>query len=204
MNPRPRLVIASLNRAKSAEITRILRREGLEFDLIALADLPPIELPLEDAATFSANAAAKATHVARATGLPVVADDSGLQVHALGGQPGIRSARYAGDHATDEDRNQKLLHRMQGLPDDQRRARFHCAAAFATPHGDLLVTEEVCEGKIAPAPAGHHGFGYDPVFIPDGYTCTMAQLTPAQKDAISHRGQAFRALAKLIRERLQR
>ncbi len=92
---------------------------------------------------------------------------------------------------------------MQGLPDDQRRARFRCAAAWATPEGEVLVTEGVCEGKIAPAPAGHRGFGYDPIFIPDGYACTMAQLTPDQKDAISHRAQAFRALAKLIRERLQ-
>jgi len=196
-----RLVVASLNRAKACEIARILRDEQLDFEVVSLADFPEIALPPETGATFAANAVAKARHVAEATGLSAVADDSGLEVDALGGEPGIRSARFAGEGATDEDRYRKVLCLMEDVPDDRRRARFRCAAAFAAPEGDELLAEGVCEGRIARDAAGTGGFGYDPIFIPEGHECTMAQLTADEKHAISHRGRALRRLATLLRRR---
>lgn len=201
MSRRPRLVVASLNPAKANEIADILAGEGLDYEVVSLADFPGVALPPERGATFAANAAAKARFAARATGLPAVADDSGIEVEALGGEPGVRSARYAGEGADDEERWRKLLARMADLPSHRRRARFRCAAAYAEPEGEVVLAEGACPGRIAQEPAGRGGFGYDPVFIPDGYSLTMAQLTPAQKHAISHRGRALRLLARLIRER---
>lgn len=194
-----RLVVASLNRAKAREIARILRAEDLDREVVSLADFPDITLPPETGATFAANAVVKARYVAEATGLSAVADDSGLEVDALGGEPGIRSARFAGEDATDEDRYRKVLYLMEDVPEGRRQARFRCAAAFAAPEGDELLAEGVCEGRIAREAAGTGGFGYDPIFIPDGRECTMAQLTAEEKHAISHRGRALRLLAKLLR-----
>lgn len=196
-----RLVVASLNRAKAREIARILCDEELDFEVVSLADFPELSLPPETGATFAANAVAKARHVAEATGLSAIADDSGLEVDALGGEPGIRSARFSGEGATDEDRYRKVLCLMEDVPDDRRGARFQCAAAFAAPEGDELLAEGVCEGRIAGEAAGTGGFGYDPIFVPDGHECTMAQLTAEEKHAISHRGRALRRLAKLLRRR---
>ncbi len=196
-----RLVVASRNRAKAREIARILCDEELDFGVVSLADFPELCLPPETGATFAANAVAKARHVAEATGLSAIADDSGLEVDALGGEPGIRSARFSGEGATDEDRYRKVLCLMEDVPDDRRRARFQCAAAFAAAEGDELLAEGVCEGRIAREAAGAGGFGYDPIFVPDGHECTMAQLTAEEKHAISHRGRALRRLAKLLRRR---
>jgi XTP/dITP diphosphohydrolase len=198
-SPGGRLLVASLNRTKAREIARILRDEKLDFEVLSLADFPNVTLPPETGATFAANARAKASHAARATGIPSIADDSGLEVDALRGEPGIRSARFAGEGASDEDRFRKVLGLMENVPDDRRRARFRCAAAFAAPNGDELLAEGVCEGRIARTAAGTGGFGYDPIFIPEGYQCTMAQLTAEQKHAISHRGRALRRLAGLLR-----
>ena len=203
MTRRPRLVLASLNRAKAAEIARILSDEGTDFEVLSLADFPQVELPPETGATFPDNALAKARHAAAALGMAAAADDSGLEVDALGGAPGVLSARYAGEAASDEDRCRKLLAAMLEVPHDRRAARFHCAAAYATPEGQVLLAEGTCEGTIAREPSGSGGFGYDPVFIPQGEERTMAQLTSAEKHAISHRGHAFRKLAKLIREQLE-
>lgn len=202
MNQPRRLVVASRNRAKAAEIAQILAEEGLGFKIISLADLPEVVLPTETGGTFAANAVEKAKAAARATGLPAIADDSGLEVDALGGEPGIRSARYAGEQAGDADRYRKVLGLMAEVPDGRRGARFRCAAAYAEPEGEVLLAEGTCEGRIAQRPAGAGGFGYDPIFIPEGYEITMAQLTPTQKHRISHRGRALRLLANLIRERL--
>jgi XTP/dITP diphosphohydrolase len=196
-------VIASRNRAKAAEVARILADAGVECHLVSLADFPEATLPPETGATFAENALAKAEHAALATGLPAVADDSGLEVNALGGQPGITSARYAGEEATDEDCYGKVLELLRDVPDERRGARFRCAAAYATPEGKTVLAEGICEGCIAQQPAGTAGFGYDPIFIPRGDTRTMAQLSAAEKHAISHRGRAFRLLARLIRDRLE-
>lgn len=195
-----RLVVASRNPAKVREIAEILAEEGLSVEVVSLAELADVELPPETGLTFAANAAAKAQQVCRTTGLPAIADDSGLEVDALGGEPGIRSARYAGEEASDEDRLRKVLDLMAEAPDRLRRARFRCAAAYADPEGNAMLAEGTCQGRIAREPAGSGGFGYDPVFVPDGYAVTMAQLTAEQKHRISHRGRALRLLARMIRE----
>lgn len=197
-----RLLVGSRNPAKAAEIAQILRDEGIEFAVVGLAEFPDISLPPETGSTFAANAAAKAKHAAEAAGLPAVADDSGLEVEALDGAPGIMSARYLGERATDEERSRKILELLADLPDHRRRARFRCAAAYAEPDAEALLAEGVCQGRIARQPVGRGGFGYDPIFIPDGEARTMAQLTSAQKHDISHRGRALRLLARLIREHL--
>ncbi len=194
------LVVASQNRAKAAEIAAILQSEGLDLEVVSLADFPDVVLPEETGLTFSENAIAKAKHAAAATGVAAVADDSGLEVDALGGEPGVMSARYGGPGASDEDRYRKALRLLEGVPDAGRTARFRCAAAYASPAGEILLAEGTIEGNIAREPAGSGGFGYDPVFMALGETRTMAQLTPEEKHAISHRGRAFRALAKLMRE----
>ncbi len=197
-----RLVVASHNRAKGAEIQHILAGEGLEFDVVSLADFPGVELPPETGRTFGENAMLKAEHAAKATGLPAIADDSGLEVDTLDGAPGILSARYGGEGASDRDRYEKVLSLLREIPDESRSARFRCAAAYVEPSGDTVLAEGTCEGRIAVEPAGSGGFGYDPIFVPDGETRTMAQLRPDQKHTISHRGRAFRALAGLLRKRL--
>jgi XTP/dITP diphosphohydrolase len=197
-----RVVIASHNRAKAVEVAQILHDAGVECEAVGLADLPDVTLPPETGATFAENAIAKAEHVARAAGLPAVGDDSGLEVDALDGEPGIMSARYAGEEAGDEDRWRKVLDLMRDVPDPARRARFRCAAAYAAPGEDTLLAEGSCEGSIAHEGVGSGGFGYDPIFVPERGDRTMAQLTPAEKHAISHRGRALRLLAKLIREHL--
>jgi XTP/dITP diphosphohydrolase len=197
-----RLLVASRNRAKAAEIAAILQQQGLELEVVSLADFPDVALPPETGQTFAENAIAKAKHAAAATGLPAVADDSGLEADALGGEPGVMSARYGGPGATDGDRYRKVLALLRDVPEARRTARFRCAAAYATPDGEVLLAEGIVEGRVATEPAGSGGFGYDPVFVPEGETRTMAQLTSAEKHAISHRGRAFRALAKLIRGRL--
>ncbi len=195
MRQRIRLVVASHNRAKAAEIERILRDEGLELDAVSLADFPDVAPPPEIGQTFAENAMLKAEGAAAATGLPAVADDSGLEVDALDGEPGILSARYAGEGASDQDRYQKVLKLLRDVPGHERAARFRCAAAYADPDGTALLAEGTCEGHTAREPRGTSGFGYDPIFLPEGETRTMAQLTPSEKHAISHRGRAFRELA---------
>ena len=201
MRQRSRLVVASHNRAKAAEIQRILSDEGLDLDVVSLADVPGVELPPETGGTFGENATLKAEHAAAATGLPAVADDSGLEVDALDGEPGIRSARYAGENASDQDRYEKVLSLLREVPDESRTARFRCAVAYSDPEGQVLLAEGTCEGRIAREPAGAGGFGYDPIFMPEGETRTMAQVTPEEKHAVSHRGRAFRRLARVLRER---
>jgi XTP/dITP diphosphohydrolase len=202
VSPPQRIVVASENRAKAAEIAEILAGEGLAMEVLSLADFPGVSLPPETGSTFAANAAVKARQAAQATELAAIADDSGLEIDALDGEPGVRSARYAGEDATDEDRYRKVLDLLADVPDHRRRARFRCAAAFAEAGGKVMLAEGTCQGRIAKQAAGSGGFGYDPVFIPDGYSVTMAQLTPAQKHRISHRGRAFRLLAQMVREHL--
>jgi len=197
-----RVVLASLNRAKAREIAQILATEGLQAEIVSLSEFPAATLPPETGCTFRQNALLKARAAAQATGLPALADDSGLEVDALGGAPGVLSARYAGEGASDEDRFRRILARLRGVPEGERTARFRCAAVYAEPGGQAVTAEGAIEGHIAAAARGTGGFGYDPVFIPQGHHRTMAELTPAEKHALSHRGRAFRALAALLRRRL--
>lgn len=187
-----KVLLATGNRKKAAEIVAILGGEGnhgLEF--ASLADFPNLPPVIEDGTTFLENARKKARAAAAATGLPTIGEDSGLEVDALGGAPGIFSARYAGERATDRENNEKLLREMRGIPQGKRGARYRCVAVLAFPDGREEVAEGACEGEIAFAPKGSGGFGYDPIFLlPSGRM--MAELSPPEKDAISHRGKALR------------
>jgi XTP/dITP diphosphohydrolase len=194
----PRLLLASANQGKLRELRTIL--EGLPVELVGLAeaglgDPPEVE---ETGETFLANALLKARAYAAWSGLAAVADDSGLEVDALGGAPGVRSARYAGEGASDQANLDKLLSATAGVPPERRAARFRCAAVLADPTGGTWQAEAAWEGRLLEAPRGSGGFGYDPVFLPDGWDRTSAEVDQATKDAASHRGKAFRALRPAI------
>lgn len=189
-----RLVLATHNAGKVVELRRILDDLPVELLDAGDVDLPDVE---ETATTFAGNALAKARAGAAASGLPCVADDSGLVVDALGGAPGVHSARYAGSHGDDEANLALVLQRMAGV--DHRAARFVCAAALVSPDGREWTTEGEVEGTLLDAPRGTGGFGYDPVFVPLGETRTTAEMPAQDKDAISHRGQAFRALRPAVK-----
>jgi XTP/dITP diphosphohydrolase len=193
-----RAVLATRNPGKVAELRRILAPYGVE--LLGLDEVAAYEPGPETGATFADNALAKAREATAATGLPAVADDSGLAVDALNGMPGVLSARWAGRHGDDRANLELLLGQVADVPEERRGAAFVCAAAWALPDGREGVVEGVLRGRLASEPRGHNGFGYDPVFVPDGHDRTTAQLDPADKDAISHRGQAFRALAPRLGE----
>lgn len=187
-------VLASRNRHKAEQVERLL--PGVE--LIALdAAVPGIELH-EPHDTFVDNALAKARAVVEAAGLPAVADDSGLEVEALGGAPGVLSARFAGPDATDEDNNRKLVAALEGVREEPLRCRYRCAAVLVTPGGRELVAEGSCEGRIVLEGRGDLGFGYDPHVVPAGEKRTMGEIPLDEKLAFSHRGRAFRALAALL------
>jgi XTP/dITP diphosphohydrolase len=188
-----RVVVATGNAHKLREIARIL--DGLDLELVSMVDLG-VQSPVEDGETFEANALLKARACAEATGLPALADDSGLEVDALGGDPGVWSARYAGEPSDDAANNAKLVAELASVPDERRTARFVCAAAVAVPDGREQAVRGTMEGRIVDEARGVHGFGYDPHFVSDaaGDGRTNGELTPDEKDAISHRGAAFRAL----------
>ena len=187
-----RLVLASRNAHKLRELSLLLT----PHELLPLPD--SVELPPETGATFADNALVKARVAAAATGMPAVADDSGIEAAALGGVPGIRSARYAGEGASDEDNLRKLLREVP--PDGDTRVTYACALAVVEPDGRERVVHGRCSGRLVHEPRGTGGFGYDPAVVPDDYSDgrTMAELTVAEKDAISHRGRAARALLELL------
>ena len=189
-------VLATRNDHKVTEVTRILQAEGVDVELIALpGDAPDVA---ETETTFAGNALLKARSAMLATGLPAIADDSGLCVDALHGMPGVLSARWAGRHGDDRANLDLLLAQMSEVPDARRGAQFVCAAAYVDPGGAEHVVEGVLEGSLAHEPHGSGGFGYDPIFRPTGYALTTAELRPHEKDAISHRGQALRLLARTV------
>ena len=194
-----RLVLATRNAHKVAELQRILTGIGLDVELVGLDEYPDMPDVAETESTFAGNALLKARAVAQATGLPAVADDSGLCVDALNGMPGVLSARWSGVHGQDSENLQLVLAQVRDVPPQRRGAQFVCAAAYVDPSGSEFVVEGALEGSLAEAPRGSHGFGYDPIFVPDGYAVTTAELRPEEKDAISHRGHAFRALARVLR-----
>lgn len=192
-----KLLLASRNQHKLVELQQMLHDLDIEvLSLDDVSDMPPID---EDGDTFVANASKKARLTAIHTGYATLADDSGLVVDALGGQPGIYSARFAGEEADDLKNNKKLLQMMSGLEDDKRRARFVCVIAISDPDGNIQTAEGKCEGYIGYKEQGAGGFGYDPLFIPDGYTKTFAELSSEEKNHISHRGQALIKAIALLR-----
>lgn len=188
----PAIVIASRNPGKIREIRAICADWPVRWR--AAAEDPGWADVEERGASYLDNALAKARAVAGVLGVAALADDSGIEVDALGGAPGPRSARYAGDGATDRENLAKLVAAVAGLPPERRTARYRCVAALAWPDGREVWAEGTCEGTLVTSPRGSGGFGYDPIFVPEGLDRTMAELGPDEKDRISHRGRAFRAL----------
>ena len=196
MNPGTKVVLSTSNPGKIKEIGQIARDLPIQLVSASEVGLGSVE---ETGNTYLANALLKARAASVASSMPAISDDSGLEVDFLDGAPGVRSARFAREDATDEQNNVRLASLMFGVPRERRTARYRCVAVFVDASKDVeLQAEGVCEGTIATEPAGDGGFGYDPWFIPAGYDLTMAQLNPEEKDRISHRGKAFRGLiAKL-------
>jgi XTP/dITP diphosphohydrolase len=194
----PRLVLATANRHKLTELTRILAAGQVAVELASLAEFPGAPDVVETGATFAENALLKARAVALFTGLPAVADDSGLCVDALNGMPGVLSARWSGRHGDDEANLQLVLAQLADVPDQRRGAQFVCTAALVLPGGREHLAEGVLRGALIREPRGRNGFGYDPIFVPDSAQITTAEMDPAAKDSISHRGKALRALAPVI------
>lgn len=192
-----KIVLATRNMGKLKEIKEILR--GLDLDILSLNDFPEVPPIIENGKTFKENALKKARFVSRYFNTPALADDSGLEVDALGKRPGIFSARYAGENATDEENNRKLIEELKGLPLEKRQARYQCVIAIVFSSDNEEVVEENCNGLIALEPKGSSGFGYDPLFYVPEYGKTMAELPPDIKNRISHRGKALAKLKKKLK-----
>jgi XTP/dITP diphosphohydrolase len=193
-----KLVLATRNPAKLAELSRILADGHVPMDLVTLDGFPDLPEVAETGRTFAENALLKARAVAAFTGLPAVADDSGICIDALNGMPGVLSARWSGAHGDDEANLRLVLAQLADVPPGQRGAHFACAAALVLPSGSEHVTEGVLDGSVIDAPRGTNGFGYDPIFVPESSGLTTAEMAAADKDKISHRGRALRALAPVI------
>ena len=194
-----KLVLATQNQGKVREIGEILQdQNGVE--LLSLRNYPDAPDVVEDGKTYEENAIKKAATLAEYTGHLTIADDSGLEVDALDGAPGVHSARYAGENASDQDCIVKLLDALQNIPDDRRSARFICAMAIAAPLAQVRVVRGGCEGRIIRAPCGASGFGYDPVFVPTGYDKTFAELGDEIKNQVSHRAKALGMARKILNE----
>jgi XTP/dITP diphosphohydrolase len=196
-----RVLLATRNEGKVVELRRMLAPYSVE--LVGLSDVAGYEPGPETAPDFAGNALAKAQEAVQHTGLPAVADDSGLEVDALNGMPGVLSARWAGRHGDDAANLALVLGQLADVPDERRGAQFACAAAFCLPDGRSQVVLGTVRGVVLHAPRGTRGFGYDPLFVPDGHDRTTAEMTPGEKDALSHRGQAMRALAPLLAHALR-
>ncbi|MFD7654699.1 RdgB/HAM1 family non-canonical purine NTP pyrophosphatase [Actinosynnema sp. NPDC059797] len=194
-----KLLLASRNEKKLGELRRILLAEGLEgIEVVGLGDVPEFPEAPETEPTFEGNALAKARDAFRATGLPSVADDSGIAVDALNGMPGVLSARWSGRHGDDLANTELVLGQLRDVPDERRGGAFVCAAAFVSADEEVVVRGE-WRGSITREPRGGNGFGYDPVFRPEGHDVTSAELSPEEKDALSHRGRALRQLLPHLR-----
>ncbi|HAK89019.1 MAG TPA: non-canonical purine NTP pyrophosphatase [Nitrospiraceae bacterium] len=196
------IVLATRNKKKVEEMARIL--EGMDVVIRTMDDFPSCPEVEEDKDTFEGNAVKKAISIAECTNKPAVADDSGLEVYALNGAPGIMSARYSGENACDVTNIEKLLVEMRDIPDEKRGARFVCCIAFAFPAGNFVTFLGFAEGRIGRETHGRMGFGYDPVFYPSGYKMTFAEMTPGEKDALSHRGKALEKLKDYLVRSLPR
>jgi XTP/dITP diphosphohydrolase len=192
------LLLATHNRDKAREISALLG--GLDVEVLTLDAFPQIGAITEDSDTLEGNALLKATAVCRLSGLPSLGDDTGLEVHALYGAPGVYSSRYSGEHATYAENVSKLLFEMRKIPPRRRGARFRCALAFVAPRIAPRIVEGVCRGTILEKPRGNGGFGYDPVFLPRDSDQTLAEMDLSLKNNISHRGRAVREIAPILRE----
>ncbi len=195
-----KLLLATNNRNKAAEIIELLQE--LPVEILTLQDYPGLAMPEEDRPTFAGNAAKKAEAVASYSGEMTMADDSGLEVDALNGRPGVRSARYAGEDKSDRDNNNLLLEELKNFPPGKRSACFKCAIAVAFTGGKTAIIEESCPGRIAEKPRGENGFGYDPLFIYEPSGLTFAQMSREEKNKVSHRGKALRRVKELLEELL--
>ena len=192
-----KIILATQNQGKVRELRELLVDEDIE--VLSLLDIPDWEEVEENGVTFAENAALKAREAVRRTGLIALADDSGLEVDALDGAPGVYSARYAGEPKDDERNIDKLLHLLEMIPENKRTARFRCALVMATPFGEEYLTEGAVEGRILTQRRGSDGFGYDPVFYLPEFARTMAELTLTEKNTLSHRAQAFRKVVPMLR-----
>jgi XTP/dITP diphosphohydrolase len=195
-----KLVIASRNDHKIEEMRRILEQAGFDWELVGTSQFPGLPDIEETGATFAANAMLKARGVSEFTGLPAIGDDSGLCVDALNGMPGILSARWSGSHGNDSANLELLLAQISQVPADRRNASFVCAAAYVNPDGTEFVVEGEMNGSLITTALGENGFGYDPIFIPQGHQVTSAQMSSEEKDAISHRGKALAALVASLQK----
>jgi XTP/dITP diphosphohydrolase len=198
-----KLLLATRNAGKLAELQRLLQTAVPGVEVVGLRDVEEYPEAPETGATFAENALLKAREAVRYTGLPAVADDSGLTVDALNGMPGVLSARWSGRHGDDDANTALLLGQIADVPDERRGAAFVCAAALVTPDGTEHVLERQWRGSVVREKRGANGFGYDPVFVPEGLQVTSAELAPEEKDARSHRGQAFAALVPVLAEVLR-
>ncbi|HSN11654.1 MAG TPA: RdgB/HAM1 family non-canonical purine NTP pyrophosphatase [Propionibacteriaceae bacterium] len=198
-----RLLIASGNAKKVVELRRLVEQAGLSLEVVGLADVTPYEEPAETGDTFEDNALIKARAGVAVTGLATLADDSGIEVDVLNRMPGVRSARWSGPGASDRDNLELLLRQISDVEPARRRARFVCAMALVRPDGTEAVLRRTMEGRVIDEPRGTNGFGYDPIFVTDGHDVTNAELSPDEKDAVSHRGQAVRAMMPVL-ARLER
>ncbi len=194
-----KLLIASNNAGKVKEFRSLFSKLG--FEVLSLKEAGLNIVVEEDQSDFAGNSYKKASEISKRTGEITLADDSGLEVESLGGQPGVYSARFAGENATDQQNNRKLLARMKQVPEEKRKACFHCVLTLYYPNGRYLQTEGRCPGKIGLFPSGDGGFGYDPLFLPDRYhNKTMAELSLEEKNRISHRAIALQAMIDLLRK----
>lgn len=197
-----RVVLATQNAHKLIEMRRILDEAGLDIELVGTDQFPELTDVVENGSTFAANALLKARSVCAETGLPAIADDSGLGVDALNGMPGIFSARWSGSHGDDLANLNLLLGQLTDVPDARRGAAFYCAAAVVLPDGTERVVEGTIDGTLIREPRGTNGFGYDPIFVPVGESRTTGEMSAEEKDSISHRGRAMRALVPVLRDLL--
>jgi XTP/dITP diphosphohydrolase len=197
-----KVLLATHNAKKLVELRRILEPEVPDLEVLGLDDVESYDEPAETEPTFAGNALLKARAAVAATGLPALADDSGLCVDALNGMPGVLSARWAGPGKDDRANNALVLAQLSDVPDERRGAAFVAAVAFVRPDGSEDVVHGEMPGSVIREQRGEHGFGYDPLFVPEGYDVTSAELSPEDKDRLSHRGQALRAIAPLVAEAL--
>lgn len=199
---RTELILGTRNHGKIAEFRSLFK--GMYIKLLSFYDFPDVPPVVEDGRTFQENAEKKAATIAKATGRIAVSDDSGLEVDFLDSVPGVFSARFAGDRATDRDNARKVLKMLDGVPWDLRSARFVCVICAATPKGKTISAEGVCRGTISFEMRGCHGFGYDPIFIPKNYRMTMAEMDPELKNRVSHRADAMKKFRKALKGFLER